>query len=73
MIQRSKGLKIIGNGVMAIGGGVGGGGIYGFLLYDLPLAWASLALACGLLLIGLGVLLGGDIRSNKREDGQDSN
>jgi hypothetical protein len=58
--------KLIANGLIYIGAGVAGGGVYGILLYDLTLVQFIAAIACGFLLIGLGIFLGGKFPPDKR-------
>lgn len=56
---------MIGKGLMLLGAGVAGGGIYGLLLYDFTAMQSLGAIAGGFLLIGVGLLLGGTLQSDK--------
>ena len=47
--------RLIANGITAIGGGLGGFGVYGAVLYHLSLSTATAAFVCGLVMVAVGL------------------
>jgi hypothetical protein len=58
--------KLLSDGVTAVGAALAGGGVYGALLYHMSFALAAAAFICGLVVMVVGLLWGGQIARRDR-------